>query len=100
MYEEQTFVDLVLETTRQHLISPVQTENLNVVCSERSTIDHVVYPSGGANHDVDAFLELSHVLTNICTTNTGMTLDAHCIVTQSDNDPFVFAEPAHGSERE
>jgi len=80
-----TFVNLVLEPTRQHFISLIQTEDLDVVGPQCTTVDHVKYTAWCTNDDLDTLLELGHILTDIGATNTGMAFDVH-IVSESDDD--------------
>jgi hypothetical protein len=76
---------LVLESTRQHLIGLIQTENLDVVGPEGPTVDHIEHTSWGTDNNVDALLELGHVLTNIGTADASVALDVH-VIAESDND--------------
>lgn len=80
-----TFVDLVLETARQHLISLIQAENLDIVGPQSPSVDHIINAPGCSNDDVDALLELGHVVTNVGSTDTGVTFDIH-VIAQRDHD--------------
>ena len=80
-----TLVNLVFETPRQHFISLIQTENLDVVGPESSTINHIKYSPRGSDNDLNAFLEFSNVFTNVSASNTGVALDVH-VIAQGDND--------------
>ena len=55
-------IDLVLETTRQHLVSLVKHELLDVVGPQHLPADHVEDAAGGANHNMLADVQLPHVL--------------------------------------
>lgn len=81
----RTLVNLVLETTGQHLIGLVQAEDLDVVGAEGAPVDHVEDTTGGTDDDMDALLELGHVLTNVGATDAGMTFDVH-VIAEGDDD--------------
>lgn len=81
----EDIVDLVLETTRKHLIGLVKAEDLHVVGLERATLDHVKDTARGADNDVDTLLELGHGLANRGSTDGGEALDVH-VVTDGDDD--------------
>jgi hypothetical protein len=83
--ELEDLINLVLETTRQHLVGLIETKELYSVRAESTTVDHVVDTAWGTDNDVDALLELGHILTDIGATNTSVALDVH-VVTKSNND--------------
>lgn len=80
-----TFIDLILESTRQHLIGLIKTEDLDVIGLERTAVDHIIYTSWGTDDDLNTLLELGHVFTDIGTTDAGVALNVH-VVTKSDDD--------------
>jgi len=75
----QTFVDLVLETSGQHLIGLIETEDLDGVGFQSPSVDHVEDTTGSSNNYMYTLLELSHVFSNISSSNTCMTLDVHVV---------------------
>lgn len=81
----EDLVDLILETAGQHLIGFVKAEDLDGVCAEGATVDHVEHTSGSTHNDVGTVLELRHVLTDVRAADARMALDVH-VVAQSDND--------------
>lgn len=96
----EDLVDLVLETARQHLIGLIETEDLDGVGPESATVDHVEDTAGRADDDLDALLELSHVLTDVGTTNAGVAFDVH-VVTEGDDDFLdLLGELTGGGENE
>ena len=98
--ELEQLVNLVLEASGQHLVRLVETEYLDSVRPERSPVDHVVHPSRRAHDDVNALLQLGHVLAHVGTTDAGMTLDVH-IVPECDHDFLdLLCEFAGGGEDE
>ena len=98
--ELEDLVDLVLETTRQHLISLVETEDLDVVGAERATVDHVEHPAGGTDDDLDTLLELGHVLTNVRTADACVALDVHVVAEGDDDLLDLLRKLTSGSEDE
>jgi len=83
--ELEDVVDLILESTREHLIGFIETEDLDVVGLEGTTLDHVENTSRSTDNNVYTFLELSHGLTNRGSTDSGETLDVH-VVSKGDDD--------------
>jgi len=83
--ELEDVVDLLGETTGQHLISLVEDEQLHVVGAENATLDHVVDTAGGTDNDLGAVTEGVHVITDVGTTDTGVALEGH-EVTNGNND--------------
>jgi hypothetical protein len=78
-------VDLLGETTRQHLISLVKNEHLHGVGLEETTLDHVLHTARSSNDDLGTVLKSLHVITDAGTTNASVALDAN-EVTESNDD--------------
>ena len=76
---------MVLETTGQHLVGFVKTENLDIVGPECPSVDHVKHTAWGTNNDMDTLLKFLHIFTDVCTTNASMALDVH-VITESNDD--------------
>jgi hypothetical protein len=83
--ELEDLVDLVFETAGQHLICFIETEDLDGVGPEGPAVDHIEYATGSTDDDLNTFLQLRHVFTNVGATDTGMAFDVH-VVAESDND--------------
>jgi hypothetical protein len=83
--ELEDVIDLLSETTRQHLIGLIQNEHLHVVSLEDPTLDHVLDTTRSTDDDLGTLLESLHVVTNAGATNAGMALNVH-EVTDSDDD--------------
>ena len=83
--ELEDLVDLVLETTRQHLIRLIETEDLNGVGLEGPTVDHVEDTTWGTDDDLNTFLQFGHVLTDNGATNTSVAFDVHVVAERDDN---------------
>jgi hypothetical protein len=96
----ENFIDLVLESLRQHLVGLVKAHYLDAVSPKGTTFDHVKCAARSANDDLNAFTKFSHVLTDVRTADTSQALDVH-VVTKS-NDDFVNLEGklASGSENQ
>ena len=58
----EDIVDLILESSRQHLVSLIQHELLDLVCPENLPGDHVEHAARGPHHDVLPDVQLAHVL--------------------------------------
>lgn len=83
--ELEDLIDLVLETTGQHFIGFIKTENLNGIGPEGPAVDHIKDTTRSAHNDVNTLLQLSHILTDIGTTDTTVAFNVH-IVAESDDD--------------
>ena len=81
----EDLIDLVLETTGQHLICFVETEDLDTVSPEGPAVNHIEDTTGSADDDMSTFLQLGHVLADIGTTDTSVAFDVH-VVSESDNN--------------
>lgn len=62
--ELEDVVDGVLESGREHLIGLVETEHLDRLGLEGTSVDHVENSTGGTDNDVRSFGELGHVLSD------------------------------------
>jgi len=78
-------VDLLSETTRQHLVGFIKNEDLHVIGLQDATLDHVVDTAGSANNDLWAILKCLHIVANTRTTDTSMALNAHEIANGDNN---------------
>lgn len=81
----EDLLDLVLETARQHLVSFVEDEELDVVGAQELALDHVLHTTGSTNNDMDSLLEVAHVFTDIGPTDASVGLGVH-EVTQGNDD--------------
>ena len=78
--ELENVLNLGFETTRQHLVSFVQNEQLEVLSLEETSLHHVVNTSGSTDDDVSATrLELLDIVLNDGTTNASLDLDLHVL---------------------
>ena len=83
--ELEDVVDLLGETTRQHLIGLVEDEHLDVVGLEHTALNHVLDTTRSANDDLRTILQSLHVLADVGTADTRMALNVH-EVTNGDNN--------------
>lgn len=83
--ELEDVVDLLGETTGQHLIGLVEDEELHGGGGENTALDHVVDTAGGTDNDLGTGAEGVHVLTDVGTTDTGVAVEGH-EVTDGNND--------------
>ena len=65
----ENVVDLVLETTREHLVGLVQYEQSHALETKGSTADHVIDAARCTHHNVDAVLQRADVVAHGSTTN-------------------------------
>ena len=54
--ELEHLIDLILETTGQHLVGLIETEDLDGVGPEGPAVDHVIDATGSADNDVNTLL--------------------------------------------
>lgn len=71
----ENVLNLLLETSREHLIGFIEDEKLEVVSLHETSLHHVHNSSGGSNNDVDSSLENSNVFADNGSSNTGVDLD-------------------------
>lgn len=86
--ELENLVNLVLEATRKHLVSFIETKLFDVVRAKSATIYHVIDATGGADDDVDTLLKFRHVIADISATDTRVAFDVH-VVAKRDHD-FLY----------
>jgi len=96
----ENIVDLILESTGKHLIGLIETEDLDVVGLEGTTLDHVEDTSGGTDNDVNTLLKLSHSLANRSSSDGGEALDVHVVSEGDENLLDLLSELTSGSEDE
>ena len=65
---------------------------------ERSSVDHVRDTTRGTDDDVNTFLELGHVLTDVGAADTGMAFDVHVIAEGDDDLLDLLSKLAGGGE--
>lgn len=86
LWEElEDVVDLLGETTRQHLVGLVEHEHLHAVGAQDTALDHVVNTAWSSDHDLWAVLECLHVISYGGTTDASVALDVHEIA-DGDHD--------------
>jgi len=83
--ELEDLVDLVLETTGQHLVGFIEAEDLDVVGPEGPAVDHIKNTTGSADDDVNTLLQLAHVLADVGSADTGVTFYVHVVAESDDN---------------
>jgi len=71
----ENVLNLLLETSREHLIGFIEDEKLEVVSLHETSLHHVHNSSRGSNNDVDSSLENSNVFADNGSSNTGVDLD-------------------------
>lgn len=65
-------LNLVLETTREHLVGLVKSEQLKVVCLHESSLHHVEDTARSAHNNVNTVPESFYVLTNVSSSDASM----------------------------
>lgn len=98
--ELENVVDLLRETTRQHLIGLVEDEHLHAVRLEETALDHVLDTTGSTNNDLRTVLESLHVITNAGTANAGVALDVHEVTDGDDDLLDLLGQLTGGSENQ
>ena len=98
--ELEDLVDLVLETAGKHLVGLIKTDDAHVVCAKRAPVDHVVDAARGADDDLDALLELGHVLADVGAADASVALDVHVVAEREDDGLDLRRKFAGGGEHE
>jgi len=84
--------DLLLETTRKHLISLIEHEESQVVSLHKTSLHHIMNTSGGTDDNVDTTLKDADVIFNQSTTNTSVDLDLHELTDGVNNISNLHSE--------
>eukprot|EP00009_Paramoeba_aestuarina_P007943 CAMPEP_0201521526 /NCGR_PEP_ID=MMETSP0161_2-20130828/14553_1 /ASSEMBLY_ACC=CAM_ASM_000251 /TAXON_ID=180227 /ORGANISM="Neoparamoeba aestuarina, Strain SoJaBio B1-5/56/2" /LENGTH=415 /DNA_ID=CAMNT_0047920173 /DNA_START=188 /DNA_END=1435 /DNA_ORIENTATION=- len=70
-------VDLVAETSGQHIISLIKNEDFDGVRAKNVSAQHIVHTTGGSNNNVNSLLEFLNVMAHPGTTNAGVAVSFH-----------------------
>jgi len=95
-----TFVNLILESTGQHLIGLVQAKYFDIVGPECPAVDHIEHSSGGTDDNLNTLLELGHVLTDVGSSNASMALNVHVVAEGDHNFLNLLSQLTGGGEDE
>jgi len=96
--EGEDVVDLVLETTREHLVGLIKDEDLDLVGAEDLAAEHVIHTSGGSDDDVDTALELGNVVSDASATNAGVAAGVEVVTKSNDDLLDLLSQLTSGSE--
>jgi len=77
--ELEYVLNLLFETSAQHLVSFVENEQLEVIGLHEAALHHVVNTSWCSNDDVNTLLEDPDVLLDDCATDAGVHLNLHIL---------------------
>jgi len=77
--ELEDVLDLLLETTRKHLIGFIHDENTQVVCFENAALHHIMDTAGGSDNNMNTAFHLLDILFNRGTTDAGVDLTSHVL---------------------
>jgi hypothetical protein len=83
--ELENVVNLVLETSTQHLIGLVKEELTNRIQTQSTTVDHIKDTTWGTNDNVDSSLEGTNVVTDGGSSDARVDLNVH-VVSQGDDN--------------
>jgi hypothetical protein len=89
-------LDLLLETTREHLVGLVENEDLKVVALEETLLHHVVDTAWGADNDVNALLENLDLIADDGATDASVNLDADELTDLLDDEGDLLGELSGG----
>ncbi len=77
--------NLLLEAQVQQPVSLIQNQHLDMASSEISSTNHIGHASRSTRNNVLSIIQLTNILSNIGSTDTGMTLYIHVIAKSHDN---------------
>jgi hypothetical protein len=98
--ELEDVVDLLSETTREHLVGFVEHEHLHRIGSEESALDHVLDATRSADNDLGTVLESLHIIANAGAANAGVALNVHEIADGDDDLLNLLSKLAGGGENQ
>jgi len=81
----EDLIDLILETTSEHLISFVEDEELKVFSRKESLLDHFEDTSGSSNDDLDTFSESLLIFFRVGTTCASISGDLQVLTEVKDD---------------
>lgn len=81
----EDFIDLILETTSEHLISLIEDEELEIFSGEESLLDHFEDTSGSSDDDLDTFSESLFIFLRVGTTCASISGDLQVLTEVKDN---------------
>jgi hypothetical protein len=93
-------LDLLLESTREHLIGLIENENLEIVALEETLLHHVMDTAWCADNDVNALLENSNFLTDIGATDACVNLDLLVFTNLLNDEGDLLGELSGGGNNE
>ena len=91
-------VDLVTETTGQHVIGLVKDENLDGVRAKNIPAQHIVHTTGGTNDDMDSFLEFLNIVAHPGPTNARVAVRLHVSTQRMNNLLNLLSQLASGGK--
>ena len=95
----EDLVDLIFETTREHLIGFVETKDLDVIGAKSATIYHVIHAAGGTDDDVHALLEFRHVVADVSAADARVTFNVHVVAKCNDDLLYLLRKlPGRGKD--
>lgn len=78
-------IDLFLESLVQHFVGFVQHQHFDGPGSQYPTFDHIKHPPGRSTDHMLPIIQLPDVLTQVCSTDTSVTLYVHEIAQRQNN---------------
>lgn len=81
----EDLVNLILETTSEHLIGLIEDEELEVFSGKESLLDHFEDTSGSSDDDLDTFSESLLIFFRVGTTSASISGDLQ-VLTEVEND--------------
>lgn len=78
-------VDLLTESAVKEFVGFIEDEHLDVTGAQVAPADHVCDSAWCSRDDVLTVIEFPDVFTNICSSNTSVTLDVHVVTEGHDN---------------
>ena len=96
--EFKDVVNLILESTRKHLICLIEEKLADAVKTECPTVDHIIDTTGSSDNNVDTILKGADIVTDSSSSDTSMDLNIH-EVSKSDNNLLnLLSQLTGGSE--
>ena len=93
-------LDLLLETSGEHLVGLIENEDLKVVALEETLLHHVVDSAGGSDNDMDSLLEDLDLIANDGTTDASVDLDANELTDLLNDESDLLSELSGGGHNE
>ena len=96
----EDILNLLLESTGEHLVGLIEHEDLEVVALEETLLHHVVHTAGGSDNDVHSLLEDLDLVADDGSTDASVDLDANELTDLLNDEGDLLGQLSGGGDHE